>query len=67
MQKALIVIFLSSILVVAGCSNSSAPAEFNDEIPYTAETIEDTSSPTVVTELPTNTNEEVITQADTSL
>jgi PBP1b-binding outer membrane lipoprotein LpoB len=67
MQKALIGIFLGSIILLAGCSDSSSQEEFNDEMPYTPETIEDTSRPTVVTELPTTTNDEIVTQADTSL
>jgi len=67
MQKAFIGIVLSSIMLLASCSDSSSPQEFNDELPYTPETIEDTSRPTVVTELPTMSNDEIVTQADTSL
>ncbi len=67
MQKALIGIFLSGIVLLAGCSDFSSQEKFNDEIPYTPETIEDTSNPTVVTELPTTTNDEIVTQPDTSL
>lgn len=68
MQKALIGIILSSsIMLLAGCSGPSSPQEFNDDLPYTPETIEDTSRPTVVTELPTTSNDEIVTQADTSL
>lgn len=67
MQKAFIGICLGSIILLAGCADSSSQQEFNDELPYTSETIEDTSNPTVVTELPTTTNDEIVTQPDTSL
>lgn len=67
MQKALIRIVLGSVVLLSGCSDSSSQQEFNDEMPYAPETMEDTSRPTVVTELPTTTNDEIVTQADTSL
>lgn len=66
MQKALIGILLGSIILLAGCSDSSSNQEFNDELPYVPETLEDTAKPTIHTEIPTTTNEEIITQADTS-
>jgi len=67
MQKALIGIFLGSIILLAGCSDSSSQEEFSDEMPYTPETLEDTAKPTIHTEIPTTTNDEIVTQADTSL
>jgi len=67
MQKALIGIFFGSVLLLTGCSDSSSQEEFNDEMPYTPETLEDTAKPTIHTELPTTTNDEIVTQADSSL
>ena len=67
MQKIFIIVYLSSFVLLSGCFNTSSQTVSDDENSYTPEILEDTTKPTVYTEIPTTTNDEIITQADTSL
>lgn len=60
---------ICSLLRLTGCNHvQTTPPQFDDETPrYPQESAEEISEPTVYTELPTNTNEEIITQEDSSL
>jgi hypothetical protein len=67
MKKILFLSLFLSVIIVSWCGSSKDTIEY-DDIPYTnTDTIEEISKPTVTTEIPENTNEEIITQADTSL
>jgi hypothetical protein len=67
-MKSFLLLFVSlSIIILSWCWYSSTIVEYNDDTPIISDTIDDTSKPTVTTEIPTTTSEEIITQADTSL
>lgn len=67
MHKTLVLLLWSGILLLSWCG-SSASVEYNDELPATPrESVEETSEPTIVTEIPSTVSEEIVTQPDTSL
>lgn len=67
MHKTLVLLLWSGILLLSWCGSSTS-VEYNDELPATPrESVEETSEPTIVTEIPTTVSEEIVTQPDTSL
>lgn len=67
MNKILVIILSISVVLLSWCG-STASVEYNDELPTTPrESVEETSEPTIATEIPTTVSEEIVTQPDTSL
>lgn len=67
MYKKLVFSLFITIFPLLSWCNSNNNVEYNEELPYVQDTVEEISEPTTTTEIPENTNEEIFTQPDTNL
>ncbi len=67
MYKNLVFFLFITIVSLLSWCKSNNNVEYNEELPYVQDTVEEISEPTTTTEIPENTNEEIFTQPDTNL
>lgn len=65
MKFFVMMLLLSGLFVISGCT-TPAPIEFEEEVIAPIETVE-TEEPTFEPEIPVTTDEDIVTQPDTSL
>jgi hypothetical protein len=67
MKTYLIILLFGTMIFVSGCGSSSDEVLYSEEDVLTGNVLDESERPTMSTELPVITNEEIITQQDTSL